>query len=99
MKTHTHTHSSSVFLHKYEHSNKDSLAQIHRTMWQLAINTRGGNWQKCDDSIVLRYLGHASILLRFLTYCDTASIAIRFCDILRFMSPILFRRHYKKCGK
>ena len=65
-------------------------------MLKELCDSRGGNWQKCDDSIVLRYLGHDSILLRFLTYCDTASIAIRFCDILRFMSPILFRRHYKK---
>ena len=49
---------------------------------------RGWNGQKCNDSIVLRYLGHDSILLRL---CDTASIAIRFCDILRLMLPILFK--------
>ena len=54
----------------------------------LCMCIRGGNWQKCNDSIVLGYLGYDSMLLRF---CNAASIAIRFCIILRFMFPIFFK--------
>ena len=54
----------------------------------LCMCIRGGNWQKCNDSIVLGYLGYDSMLLRF---CNAASIAIRFCVILRFMFPIFFK--------
>ena len=52
------------------------------------LRWRGEDWQKFNDSIVLRYLGYDSIWLRF---CDAASIAIRFCDILRFIFPIFFK--------
>ena len=54
------------------------------------IDSRGGNCNRGDDTILSRYLGHDRILLRFFTFYDTASIAIRFCDTLQFLSPIYY---------
>lgn len=39
--------------------------------------------------ILAQYLGNNTMLLWFFTFWNTASIVIRFCDALQFISPYI----------